>query len=369
MEDPSGELVRSDSAGVTLVLNGQADRLLDWRFERVLNLGGSDDGPNAFFRVFSTSIGSDSLGNLYVLDAGNHRISVFDRDGRHQRSFGRQGEGPGELGFPTDMAVTPAGEVAVYDFARRALVLFDAGGSYTGTFPLPGPLQRKVAFLDDGGIVAAVSLPTHTPDSTDSSLLALGRDTVEIARVRRLDRHQPQRFSCGPLALPPAFEPRVVWAAAGDQVVSSDDATHSIRVFDGSRLAAIWRRDLPMIQSTLELAAWEFGRGDSLRVRIASFQCVVPADEAARKLGYAGVAPSVVDLSVAPDGGVWARRRTHVPGEFLTDVFSATGAYVGTLPSESPFPALFRSNDEIVVVETDEFDLPHVVVYRMLGGS
>lgn len=116
-----------------------------------------------------------------------------------------------------------------------------------------------------------------------------------------------------------------------------------------------------MIQSTLELAAWEVGQGDSLR----AFGCAVPAAEAARKLGYADVAPIVRSLAVTPDGGVWLRRRAGVPGELPIDVLDATGAYVGTLPSESPFPALFRGTDEIVAVETDDFDVPHIVVYRI----
>jgi hypothetical protein len=364
-DDLSGEVVRTDSAGVALVLNDQGDRMLEWTFERVLDLGGASDGPTSFFRVFPTSIGVDSLGNLYVLDAGNYTVSVFDRAGRHLRSFGRQGEGPGELGFPSDLAVTPGGEVAVYDFARRALVLFDADGSFTGTFPLPGSLQRKVAILGDGRIVAAVTQPTDAADSTDSRLLSLGGDTVEIARVRRLDRHRPQQFSCPLPAMPPYFQPRVVWAAAGNRIALSDDVTYSVRTIDRDGLAAIWRRDLPVIRSTLELAAWEVGLGDSLR----AFGCAVPADEAARKFGYADVAPIIKSLAVAPDGGVWLRRRTDVPGDLPIDVLDATGAYVGTLPTESPFPALFRGTDEIVVVETDDFDIPHIVVYRIRRGS
>lgn len=316
-------------------------------------------------RVFPTSIGVDSLGNLYVLDAGNHRVSVFDRAGRHLRSFGRQGEGPGELGFPSDMAITPAGKVAVYDFDRRALVRFDAGGSFAGTFPLPGTLERKVGLLDGGHIAAAVRHQAEAADSADSRLLVLGGDTVEIARVRQLNRHRPQQFSCRSLARPPYLGPRIVWAAAGNRIVFNDDATYSVHIHDDNRLAAIWRRNLPAIRSTLELAAWEVNAGDSLRV----FGCAVPAEEAARKIGYAEIAPIVRSLAVAPDGGVWLSRRTEVAGESPIDVLDATGAYVGTLPRESPFPALFRGADEIITVETDDSDLPHVVVYRIHRGS
>jgi hypothetical protein len=299
-----------------------------------------------------------------VLDAGNYRVSVFNRAGRHLRSFGRQGEGPGELGFPSDMAVTAAGEVAVYDFARRALVLFDAAGTFMGTFPLPGTLQRKVVLLDDGRIAAAVTQTADAVDSIDYRLLTLGGDTAEVAHVRQLSRLQPQQLSCPAPARPPYFQPRVVWAAAGNRVALSDNASYAVRIVDRDRPAAIWRRDLPVIESTLELAAWEVAGGDSLRFR----GCAVSPEEAARKFGYADVAPIVRNLAVAPDGGVWVRRRTDVPGELPIDVFDATGAYIGTLPGESPFPALFRGADEILTVETDDFDLPHVVVYRIHRG-
>lgn len=363
-EEPSGEVIRSDSTGVALVRNAPVERALEWSFERVLVLGGVDEGPTAFFRVFPTSIGVDSVGNLYVLDAGNFTVAVFDRAGRHMRSFGRQGEGPGELGFPSDMAVSPEGDVAVYDFARRALTRFDAEGSFTGTVSLPGPLQRQVALLADGHVVAAVTQQTATADSADFQLLMLGDDTVEVAQVRQFTRPEPHEFSCGSTARPPYFGPRVVWAAASNRIAFSDESTYSVRIADPDGLASIWRRDLPPVQSTLDLAAWEVAQGDSLRF----FGCTVPAEEAAAQFGYADVAPTIESLAVAPDGGVWIRRRTGVPGELPIDVLDATGAYVGTLPVESPFPALFRGEDEIITVERDDLDRPLVVVYRIDKG-
>jgi hypothetical protein len=120
-----------------------------------------------------------------------------------------------------------------------------------------------------------------------------------------------------------------------------------------------------VIPSTLELAAWEVAEGDSLRGR----GCAVPAEEVAGKIGYAEIAPIVRGLAVAPDGGVWLSRRTGVPGAVAIDVFDATGAYVGTLPRESPFPALFRGSDEIIAVETDDVNRPHVIVYRIVRAS
>jgi hypothetical protein len=89
------------------------------------------------------------------------------------------------------------------------------------------------------------------------------------------------------------------------------------------------------------------------------------AEEAARQFGYHETTPMIQALALSPDGEVWLRRRTEVPGESHIDVLDATGAYVGTLPAESPFPALFRGADEIVTVERDDLDRPLVVVYRV----
>lgn len=363
-EDESAGPARVDSAGIVVVTNEGAERFLDWRFERILDLGDVDSGPAAFFRVFSTSIGVDSADNLYVLDAGNYRVSVFDRSGLHVRSYGRQGGGPGEFDFPSDMAVSSAGVAAVYDFGRRALVFFDAEGSYTGMFPLAGTLARKVRLLDDGTIVAAVTQTAATADSVDVRVLSFASDTVELASVRRIDRSPSQQSACGPLARPPYFSPSVVWSTGGNRVALSDGVAYSVRVYEGTRLTAIWRRDLPLMPATLELAAWEVNEGDSLR----EFGCVIPPEEAAEKIGYADSVPIIQNVVVSPRGGVWLRRRTAVPGERHIDVLDATGAYVGTLPPGSPFPALFRGPDEIVTVETDELDVLHVRVYRVQRG-
>jgi hypothetical protein len=94
----------------------------------------------------------------------------------------------------------------------------------------------------------------------------------------------------------------------------------------------------------------------------------VAADEAATQFGYADTAPTIHSLAVDPDGVVWVRRRTDVPGKLVIDVLDTTGAYIGTLLDGAPFPALFRGTDEIIRVERDEFDRPLVIVYRIDRG-
>ena len=61
----------------------------------------------------------DEDGRLYVLDAGLHRVVVFDAGGRYQFNFGRydRGKSGDELRDPRLLAVSPAGDAAyVYDY-------------------------------------------------------------------------------------------------------------------------------------------------------------------------------------------------------------------------------------------------------------
>lgn len=61
----------------------------------------------------------DEAGRLYVLDAGLHRVVVFDAEGRYQFAFGRyeRGKAADELRDPRLLAVSPAGDAAyVYDY-------------------------------------------------------------------------------------------------------------------------------------------------------------------------------------------------------------------------------------------------------------
>ncbi|MFQ5742072.1 MAG: NHL repeat-containing protein [Acidobacteriota bacterium] len=81
----------------------------------------------AFFQP--SALGFDHTGRLYVLDRGNHRVQIFEADGRFVQSLGGPGEGPGQLSSPTGMWVHPDGSVLVADTRNRRLQPFGASGS------------------------------------------------------------------------------------------------------------------------------------------------------------------------------------------------------------------------------------------------
>jgi Ca2+/Na+ antiporter len=98
----------------------------------VLNAGAdmtrSFTGPviNAQFKV----IREPGTGNLFVSDSANHRILVFDQSYRYQRSFGQEGNGPGEFRFPNNMAFDESGRLLIANTKRSTIDVYRPDGQY-----------------------------------------------------------------------------------------------------------------------------------------------------------------------------------------------------------------------------------------------
>jgi len=76
-------------------------------------------------------------GDLYVLDGVNHRVVVYDADGKFRFEFGSGGSRPGQLLFPLGIAAGPDGRVYVADSGNHRFQVFDSNGKVLDTVSLP----------------------------------------------------------------------------------------------------------------------------------------------------------------------------------------------------------------------------------------
>lgn len=89
---------------------------------------------------------TDTEGNLYVLDARNSVVRVFDSRGEYVRHYGAPGEGPGEFRAPTALAIDRANRLLVADRIRRITAFSRENGSVVATMTLQdGPLDLCVS--------------------------------------------------------------------------------------------------------------------------------------------------------------------------------------------------------------------------------
>lgn len=72
----------------------------------------------------------DAAGNIYVVDAGNSRVQVFDPSGVPILVFGSYGSLPGQFDQPTDIAVAADGSIYVADSGNLRVQKFSPSGTY-----------------------------------------------------------------------------------------------------------------------------------------------------------------------------------------------------------------------------------------------
>jgi hypothetical protein len=352
----------TDSAGVTLVWNRGPDRPLAWTFEPLLTLGGEDEGPEAFFGIGSGGIATDGSGNIFVLDRGNFRVVVFDSEGRHVRSMGRHGGGPGELQFPTWVLTGADGSVSVADIARGGLVRFSADGTPLDQIRLEGWYGGRLAHTGEAIIL---EMQATVNDTSYAHIVRFGDDPPPLVAWRR-PPVQPVDFGCVRISgMLQVFAPALVWTTGPGFVAVAGGTDYAVDRYEGLRLVRRARRDLAPRATTRAMALQEIG--DDYRIGFGGGGgCAVPAERVVDAQGVAPVVPAIGALAVGPDGTVWVRRRVVRGEPAPIDVLDPAGVYVGTLPAGSPFPATFQPDGSLIAIATDELDVQRIVVYRVI---
>ncbi len=149
-----------DSAGVTIVTNDPAapDSRLPWQFsaQPSLSIGAVESGgADELFRVQDATLLAD--GRIVIANAGSGELRVFNADGSHGGTWGRQGEGPGEFSSgPNAVALWPGDSIAAPGGSRVSL--FDLDGNHGRDVALDATRGNVLDLLPDGRIVSMGNL-------------------------------------------------------------------------------------------------------------------------------------------------------------------------------------------------------------------
>jgi DNA-binding beta-propeller fold protein YncE len=136
-------------------------------------------GEKWFSRL--TSVTVDPAGRrVYAVDLGGvgseqHRVRVFDAvSGQHVQDIGKRGTGPGEFNLPRDVAIGVGGRLYVVDGGNFRVVIFDKDGRYISSFGSVGKQfgqfarPKEVAVDREGNVYVADSafgnFQIFTPD-------------------------------------------------------------------------------------------------------------------------------------------------------------------------------------------------------------
>jgi hypothetical protein len=134
--------------GIRTIHNPSEPKYGEFVFDLVEDLRfGGDPEKDAYYFPKGASLNVAGEGRLFVCDIGNRRVQVYDPDGSHVMTLGRQGQGPGEYSFPSRVFFDTEGHPCVDN--GRSLIVYDRDGAFERNIPVATFLSQKALGPDD----------------------------------------------------------------------------------------------------------------------------------------------------------------------------------------------------------------------------
>lgn len=375
---------------------------LDWSADTALVLGDAfAEDAYQFDAVTAGGLAAADDG-LLVLDRQGDRLLEYGPDGSHRATYGREGEGPGELSQPIGVDLGPGDTIWVSDFSNSRLTGYPRAGGEPRTVAFPqdvGFPSPRMAALDGGYLMQFNPMFNFRRSEGGDYRMSRG-DGTEPERPRlpviRYDRSLQPSDTLWSSVEPPTdmvqletagrlmvtlmsrtFYPELLWDAFSDgALVVSDTASYLLRLVapDGTVRRVIERDPPPRTvtetdreQARARVRAEE-SDGPSVRVGGSG-----PGEEARQKLleqrlekmTFADLVPRVVALRVDPQDRIWVGVSEESAGELdRIDLYDREGGLLGEL-RDFPMPDVFLGGDRIGVLRRDEMDVQQVVVLNV----
>ncbi|MCY4399769.1 MAG: 6-bladed beta-propeller [Gemmatimonadetes bacterium] len=389
---PSSGPIVSDSAGIRIVQTPPGDLVYAALAEEPSLSIGMLSGPEEFLFGRIASARRDAAGNLIVADRQALEIRIFDVEGSHLQSLGREGEGPGE--FQLLSGAWPVSDRDETDVDSHQIIAVDSRLDRITRFSSEGTPLRTATLSDREGLIIlpiglggsgavlsrASPFNVPSPQSMSGSLEDLvndmfaGEDNRRVLFVRhRFDGVLVDTVAEGKdaargsvssgsgmemrvMTMTVPFSPQAAAAGSPSGVVVTGGAAYEISVFDeDGSLRMIARLDeAPPIRTDEHLETYARGSDrDEAEVR--------ESIEQYRQFELPESLPGYTHVLFADEGELWARRYV-LPGEPMLrwDVFANDGAYLGRVD----VPASFRIEEvgpgQTLGVATDDLGFERV---------
>ncbi len=341
----------------------------EWQLTPAVSIGPKSvteqETPDEFGRVSAAALGPN--GTVFVADAANDEIRVFGLDGAHIRTFGRDGEGPGEFGSIYSIAWVGDRLLTLDPWVGR-IGEFSAAGEWLG--------QRRTA----GSITGPPTFIRFFPvGPNEAFLFAFGSDRGWVGLDSGGDTGDTVPWATAPNDLPGLTEtilceweggvgyyPHTAGAkfvqhpASGGIMYSAWGYFYRIAVTgaDGDTLRVI-DRDVPAEPITDEDWAAGSAEFEEARERWPDASCSPRGYTRPERRSF------IEEIFVAPDGKLWVEVIRNAGNRW--EFFDTEGRLLGSVPAvphkDRTVPVFYA--DHLVTIRQDDLDLDHVDVWRL----
>jgi len=230
------EVERINEDGVEVVLNhlepyrigGQNSLTL----EVILNIDTEDDeiANLGIPDIFGFDV--NSFGEIYILrniQGEGDFVFKFDANGKFIKSFGPQGQGPGEFQNPHHIAIDNRDNILIYDLGPQILHKYDKNGDLIGDYRMSGDEVRVTSGPSENLLALLHSSEQDKDRTINTLLLKLLNPDLEVLHV--IDEFSFEwRADKARLT-----EPLLCWSASRDNIyVANEDRGYKIWVHDSN---------------------------------------------------------------------------------------------------------------------------------------
>ena len=352
---------------------------LPWRFDTVAVIGGFGvDDPNyQFAQIGRNGLAADAAGNLYVFDGQGKRILGYSPTGEFIGSWGREGEGPGEIGAWGGVLTVGAGDTLwLADASNQRITLFPTDGGDPVTIPMTDSDNRMAGQMlaIDGGVLSLMSSFMFTPGEEAQfpprPLVTISRDgaiqdTVWEAPAPKTDLVEITTGNRAMVMLMTRrFSPPFTFGRFSDGgLVLQDQTAYDIRLSgaDGTVQRVIQRDPAPRLateEDRQRIIDQIYERADDPESDVVKKQ--------AEATTFEDSVPRINRLIVDHADRVWVGVSETLPGEDeRLDVFSRDGQLLGELAGYE-LPDLFFGDGYAAVLTEDELEVEQIVILRLV---
>ncbi len=368
-----------DSAGVQIVTSVpfESRSVCTLTNEPILVIGDDYDVEASLFTSVR-GVGRFSDGAVVVADrTPTDVMRVFDASGRHERSFGREGEGPGEFNSAWGVQVVSGDTIWVGDYRPMRYQLFTRAGEWVRTVQLDpmyvnpprdwsvlndgrtvnmrsqGPLRREVGqFVPDTFVVEI-----HRADGILAGVLTV----LQSRREGRLSDEEP------PFYVFPLFEPSAHMAAKITTIALAEGGNPEVRVlttdFELRRIIR-WSDDNREVTAG-DADAWR----DGYRANAFGQWNRYDEDVTSPQRPVNDEFPAVGGLMVGVDERIWvgnySRPRGHPDDRRDQLVFGADGDFDCHVDLPEDFHMYEAGADYVFGIHQGELGVQRLIVYGL----
>jgi 6-bladed beta-propeller len=296
---------------------------------------------------------ADDDGNMFVVGFKNSEnfIYRFDRAGLLTGSFGRRGQGPGELSGPSLSGVYGE-EIALSDFLSRKIVVYDLDGRLLRERRLEHP--DRLSPLGNGGFVG---FGPQLDAAAKAFSYALTLRDAQFNEIKVLDRYA---FPLDDSRQVPFF----MWRISGDQIIVANEARgYELWIHDlNGRLIRKVRKEYRPVRVTEEIKKailgpdyWKSGSSQSRY--------------------FSDPLPPLNQFFTDDKGRIFVMTYepgVH-PGEYIWDIFNPEGVFIGRVALDILWSGLylgsrymFIKKDRLYYHRVKESGYHELVVARVL---